>query len=126
VLLWHAQAAHRGVAFWYFMLAAICLCGPPSWFGPTWSYFQHIPHGGFGLGITNLVLGFATTYALWRRKRRLMIWCLGVGATALWIAAVLIFAQGVIGGMGLMESWFMMYVAVDIGLRSVTLAVATR
>lgn len=105
------------------MLAAICLVGPNWWFGPTWSYFQHIPHGGHGLGYTCLVLGFTTTYAIWRRKRRLMIWSLAVGSTALWVAAILIFAQGIVGRMGLMESWFMLYVAVDIGLRGVTLAV---
>lgn len=123
VLLWHVQAAHRGVAFWYFMLAAICLCAPSWWFGPTWSYFEYVPHGGHGLGYTCLGLGISTTYAIWRRNRLLLIWSLGLGAMALWVAGALIFAQGIIGGTGLMESWFMAYVSVDIGLRSVTLAV---
>lgn len=122
VLQWHVRAAHRGVAFWYFLLGNICLFAPDWWFGPTWRYFQQIPHGGHGLGWTCLALGCTSTFALWRRRRRLMIWSLGLGATSLFVAGALIFAQGLYSHSGLMEAWFMAYVSVDIGLRSATLA----
>lgn len=123
VLLWHVKAAHRGVVVWYFLTGIICLFGPDWWFGPTWSYFQQIPHGGHGLGYTCLGLAVMAAYALWRRKRRVLIWSLALGSTSFFVAAALISAQGIIGRMGLMESWFMLYAAVDIGLRGITLTV---
>lgn len=119
---WSVSFAHRGITFWYFMLAAICLFGPNEWFGPTWWYFQYVPHGGFGLGVTCLILGLAMVYAIWRRRRTAMRVALSAGALAIWISAALIGAQGVIGHTGLMESPFMMYVAFDIGIQSALLS----
>jgi hypothetical protein len=122
ILQWSVSFAQRGIAVWYFFIGALCLFAPDSWYGPTWSFFQQIPHGGHGLGITCLALGVVMVFAIWRRKRRLMKTALGLGATSFYVAAWLIAAQGIIGGTGLMESPFMMYVAFDIGIQSTVLA----
>lgn len=123
VLLWHVRAAYRGIAIWYYLTSVLCLLAPDYWAGPTWRYFQQIPHGAHGLGLACLGLGAAMTWALGTRNRRLTVWCLGAGATAFWVAALIIFVQGLLGKTGLFESWFMTYVAVDIGLYGATLAV---
>lgn len=113
--------SHRGVLAWYFIIAGICLLAPDRWFGPTWWQFQTIPHGGHGLGIASLFLGVLTFYALWRRKRRLLMASLSMGGVAFYAGAWLVALQGIIGGTGLMESPFMMYVGCDLLLKSALL-----
>lgn len=122
ILQWSVSFAHRGIAVWYFFIGALCLFAPASWYGPTWSFFQQIPHGGHGLGVTSLSLGLVMIYGILRRKRRLIKAALGLGAVSFYVSAWLIAAQGVVGHTGLMESPFMMYVAFDIGIQSTVLA----
>lgn len=119
---WRVLVAHRGIAFWYFFLASVLLFAPASFFGPTWSYFEHIPHGGFGLGVACFLLGCMMLYGI-RRKSRRVIWiALGGGGIAFWVAAGLIAAQGIVGRSGLMESPFMLYVAVDLFMNSAAIS----
>lgn len=118
ILLWYANAAHRLCAVWYFLVAAICMGGPHWWFGPTWTYFRQLPQGGWWLGISCLMLGCTMTYSLVRHRRGLMIWSMTLGAVTFIVAAFLLFAEGMAGRMGLMESWFMAYVAINIGLHA--------
>lgn len=113
--------SHRGVLAWYFVIATVCLFAPDQWFGPTWWQFQTIPHGGHGLGIASLLLGMMTLYAVWRRKRRLLMTALGMGGVAFYVGAWLIILQGITGGTGLMESPFMMYVGCDLLIKSALL-----
>jgi hypothetical protein len=113
---WRAQVYHRGIAIWYFVAGALFLFAPDEWYGPTWSYFADFPHGGFGLGLSCLLLGGMMTYAIRRRNRRLMLWALAMGGTAFWVAACLIATEGLMGGTGFMEAPFMLYISIDLFL----------
>jgi hypothetical protein len=118
-LHWAAGLVPRGMIVFYAIMGAILTCAPYYWFGPTWSYFQFIPHGGFGMGVTCLVLSISLLIAVIGRLKRLIGFILLCGGTAFYTAAWLIALQGMYGRTGLMESPFMMYAGIDMIIKSV-------
>lgn len=110
---WRVQVAHRGITAWYFFIGSVMLFSPPYFFGPTWSYFRYLPHGGSGLGYACYLLGVLMLVSIRRKSKRLMSITLGMGGVAFWLAAALIAAQGIIGRTGLMEAPLMLYISID-------------
>jgi hypothetical protein len=122
-LRWAFWWSQRGMAIFYFLVGILLVSGPDYLFGPTWFYFQHIPHGGFGIGVACLGLCVAMTIGVRLRSNRIVTWVFFAGGIAFWISAFLIGAQGIMAKTGCMESPFMMYAACDMLLRG---AVARR
>lgn len=110
--------SHRGVVIWFYLLSAVFLFSPSDWFGPTWSHFDFLPHGGTGIGVTCLALGTLLMAAIWLRSRWLISVVLLLGAAAFWLGAFLIGAQALAGRTGLMEVPMMMYISVDLLIRA--------
>jgi hypothetical protein len=117
-VVWRVRVYHRGVAAWYFFVSALLILGPDTWYGPTWSYFAHIPHGGGGLGLACFFLWLLMSYGIIRRSRRILTWALNMGGVAFWVAAAMLVAEGLAGGTGFMEAPFMLYVSVDLFLNA--------
>jgi hypothetical protein len=104
-------AIYWSFAIWTVALGVVLMCSPKNWFGPSWSYFQGIPHNGFWMGVTLTVLG--TLQMLVLADRQLDYFKLGMlfflTGTILWTAGLLIGAEGLLGHAGLMECPFMCY-----------------
>jgi hypothetical protein len=91
-------------------LAVVLMVAPDAWFGPTWSYFQGIPHNGFWMGVCLFALGGLQAVALRCNRAGQLAFFLFLGGFTFWTAGVTIAVGGLMGGQGLMEAPFMMYV----------------
>lgn len=114
-----AQAwSHYGVVLWFNILGVIFIFSPSNWFGSAWSHFNVLPHGGLGIGITCLTLGELLMGAIWLKSKWLISVVLLLGSVAFWTGAFLIGAQALAANSGLMEVPMMMYISVDLLIRS--------
>jgi hypothetical protein len=120
-LRWYAYTTPRGMAIFLILVGLLLVFAPDYWFGPTWWYFQDIPHGGFGIGLTCLGLGSTLSIAVWRKSKRFKALILFLAGIAFWVAAFVLAAQGMLGRTGLMESPFMMYIGGDMLMQSAVL-----
>lgn len=120
-LRWKSTLNQFGTVVFFFLVGCILVFAPDTWFGPTWSYFQYLPHGGFGLGATWLGLGLALLVGILFKSKRFVSVVYLFGGVSLYIAAWLIALQGIAGKTGLMESPFMMYAGIDMIIESVVI-----
>lgn len=63
---WVEWWSHRGEVIFYYLIGVVMVGAPPYWFGPTWSYFKFLPHGGFGIGVACLFMMYASVDMLLR------------------------------------------------------------
>lgn len=110
--------AFRGEIVWLYLLGAVFIVSPKDWFGPEWSAFDYLPHGGLGLGLACVLLGTVLAAAVYLRSIRVISVVLLLGAVTFWVSAFLIGMQALKTGTGLMETPLMMYVSVDMMIRS--------
>lgn len=118
-LRWAAGLTSKGMVVFYLLMGAILLTAPDYWFGPTWSYFQYLPHGGFGFGIACLSLTAVVAIGIVTKSKRLISLGLLCGGIAFYTAGWLIAFQGIAGRTGMMETPFMMYAGIDMLIKSV-------
>lgn len=109
---------------WNIGLGVFMISSPQNWFGPSWSYFKLPPHG---MGYCCLVLGSVILIALWRNANDAIVSMLlfSIGFI-LNTAGTLIFAEGLLGHQGLMESPFMLFTGGQAFILSAVLSVRHR
>jgi len=90
------------------------MAAPANWFGPSWHYFPQLPHNGFGMGLCCTILGLVQMLALLVRPTPLILSILfGTSAFVYWTAGTILAAEGILGHQGLMESPFIMVIALN-------------
>jgi hypothetical protein len=109
--------ARSGVIYWSFSIWTVALGillmrAPKNWFGPSWSYFHHMPHNGFWMGVVCTILGILQMLVLAHEpfdylKLGTLFFLTGV---VFWTAGLTLGAEGLLGHQGLMEAPFMCYV----------------
>lgn len=106
-----SKPVYWSFAAWTMSLGLLLILAPLNWYGPSWSYFPQLPHNGYGMGICCLSLGTLQAIALWRRASyRTLSILFFLSGFVFWTAGIILGAEGLLGGQGLMEAPFMLYV----------------
>lgn len=103
------KSSFLGHATTIIVLGTFYMCSPPSWYGPSWSYFYHhgvplIQPGGFGLGVCLAGIGIAQLITLWRDAARILPVLFFLSGFVFWVAGSILAAEGVLGHLGLQEA----------------------
>jgi len=110
-ILISARSVYLAFATWTIVLGVFLMLAPPSWYGPSWSYFPQLPHNGFGMGVCCAVLGASQIVVVWRQMSTLVLSILFfLSGFVFWTAGTILGAEGLLGHQGLMEAPFMLYV----------------
>lgn len=115
------------MALWMVVLAVFLMAAPDYFFGPTWHYFNQLPHNGFWMGLCCLWLGGVQVIALlkhWGRGKLGFLFFLD--GFVFWTSGLLIAAAGLIGKQGLLEAPFMLYAGAHNFLHSAILMSESR
>lgn len=114
---------------WSYVLGGILITAPNWWFGPTWSYFQSIPHNGIMMGVVLVVLAVLQTVVMLihnSRQTKLLSLLFFLNGFVYWTAGCILGAEGLSGHMGLMEAPFMMYAGAHLFTHSAALMAQER
>lgn len=105
-----SKSMYVSLAVWAQALGLLLVLAPPSWFGPSWSYFPQLPHNGTGMGLCLLFLGGGQLVAIANDRIRACAILIFLGGFVCWTAGIILAAEGILGHQGLMESPFMLTV----------------
>lgn len=112
------SAINDSSIYWSFavftaILGVFLILAPTWFFGPSWRYFDYIPHNGKPMGAVCLMLGAAQAGVLWKfgrkKYRRPLSILFFLSGFMYWTAGMILGAEGLAGHQGLMEAPFMMF-----------------
>lgn len=106
----NSSSLHWNFTVTTIVLGCALMASPQWWYGPSWSYFQELPHNGFGMGLCLSVLSGVQALALWLHMSvRVLSLLFFLNGFVYWVAGIILGAEGLIGHQGLIESFFMFW-----------------
>jgi len=131
MVMLESRSSYGVLVAWVTALGLFLILAPDDWYGPSWSYFfTHgqpiVPEGGWGMGLTLLILGTTQAVALWFSAYRVLAGLFLASGFVFWTAGLLLGAEGLFGHQGLMESPFMLFVGAHKFVMGVNLATRPR